>query len=64
MNLLWRVLAGLGFGLTAIPPILLAAGAIGIPLNSALMLAGMVLWFAGATPLFSRPGTGPADKKR
>ncbi len=51
MNKIFKPLAILGLLLTILPPILLFLGA-GISLTTTknTMFAGMVLWFAGATP--------------
>lgn len=48
MILLAKIVSFLGLGLTLIPSVLVLTRVIDLSLNKNLMVAGMVLWFAGA----------------
>lgn len=50
MSKIFIILAIIGLVLSAVSPLLTFLGLISVGLNKALMFAGMLIWFAGATP--------------
>lgn len=58
-----KLTALLGLATTAIGPILTFAGTIDHPANKTVMIVGMILWFAGATPWLGTPKLQPTDKQ-
>ncbi len=46
----WKAIALLGLTATALSPVLTFAGVLDVATNKNVLLAGMLLWFGGATP--------------
>lgn len=59
----FKALAWLGLATTALGPILVFTGAIDVPTNKTIMLAGMIVWFLGATPWLGSNKLQPSDKE-
>jgi hypothetical protein len=60
MNI-FKIIALVGLFLTALGPILAFAGPMEVSTNKGLMIFGMILWFAGATPWIGGKALRPAD---
>lgn len=61
MNALFKIVALIGFLLTAAAPVLTFLGPVDPDLNRMLMVVGMILWFAGATPWLGRRALRQSD---
>ncbi len=59
----FKIIALLGLVATAAGPVLTFTGGIDVPTNKIVMLAGMVVWFIGATPWLGGRNLQPADKE-
>ena len=61
MKAVTRIIAWTGLATTALGPILTFTGAIGVETNKIVMIAGMIVWFVGATPWLGAKKIQPAD---
>lgn len=57
----FKTIAILGLTATALGPVLVFTGTIDMETNRKLMLAGMIVWFLGATPWLGSSKLQPAD---
>lgn len=59
----FKIVAILGLLATALGPILTFTGTIDVETNKKVMLAGMIVWFLGATPWLGSNKLQPADSQ-
>ena len=59
----FKILAILGLAATGIGPLLVFTGTLDVPTNKWVMLAGMIVWFVGATPWLGSDKLQPTDKQ-
>ena len=63
MKKLFIILALLGLALTIIPPAIHLFGDLSLDVTFKLMIGGMVLWYAGATPWLGKKDLRPSDSE-
>jgi Na+/proline symporter len=59
----FKALAILGLVATGLGPLLVFTGTIDVGTNKVVMLAGMLVWFLGATPWLGSSKLQPSDRE-